>query len=58
VIGGAASKGVERVGRWPGEARRGRIHGGACGQDVREMEGAHGWGPRPAREGERTGGQR
>jgi hypothetical protein len=44
VSGGVASKGVGRVGRWPGEPRRGHVHGGACEREVRETEGADGWG--------------
>jgi hypothetical protein len=24
---------------------RGRVHGGGCGREVREAEGAEGWGP-------------
>jgi hypothetical protein len=36
VSGGAASKGVGHVGRWPGDARRGRVHGGACARTIGE----------------------
>jgi hypothetical protein len=48
-------KGVGRVGRWPGEARRGRVHGGACGREVREMEGADGWRSQASERGRANG---
>jgi hypothetical protein len=35
VSGGVASKGVGRVGRWPSDVRRGRVHSGACRREVR-----------------------
>jgi hypothetical protein len=34
VSGGTTSKGVEFVGRWPGDAQRGHVNGGACGQEI------------------------
>lgn len=44
-------KWVGRVGRWPGEARCGRVHGGACRWEVRETERADEWGPRVSERG-------
>ena len=44
-------------GRWSGDARRGLLHGEACGREVRETEGADRWDPRVSeggREGERV----
>jgi hypothetical protein len=41
--------GVGRVGRWPGDVRRGRVHGGACGWEVRGKGGADKRGPRGER---------
>jgi hypothetical protein len=32
------------VGEWPGNARRGRVHGGEHGREVREGEVADRWG--------------
>jgi hypothetical protein len=37
---------------------RGRVHDGRRGREVREEEGANGWGPWVERENSRTGGQR
>jgi hypothetical protein len=34
------------VRRWPGNARRGRIHGRVRGQEVRDEGVADRWGPR------------
>jgi hypothetical protein len=42
------------MGRWPREARRRRVYDGVRGREVREIEGANGWGPR-ARERKRDG---
>jgi hypothetical protein len=36
----------------------GRVHGGVRGREVRETEGADGWGPRTSERGRATGGQR
>jgi hypothetical protein len=46
------------VGKWSGEARHVRIHGGVCEREVKEMEGANGWGLRASERGRVTGGQR
>jgi hypothetical protein len=35
-------KGVGHMGRLSREARCGRVHGGACGREVRETQGADG----------------
>jgi hypothetical protein len=35
-VGVGSRKGLERVGEWPGNARRGRVHDGECGREVRE----------------------
>jgi hypothetical protein len=53
-----AEKEVTRVGEWPGNARRGRVHGGVCGQEVREEEELTGGVHEPARVTTETGGQR
>jgi hypothetical protein len=55
VSGGVASKGIGRVRRWSGDARSGRVHGGACEREVRETEGADRWGPCVSERG-RVGG--
>jgi hypothetical protein len=44
-VGCGLKKEVERAGRWSVNARRGRIHGGVHGREVREVEVANGWGP-------------
>lgn len=41
VIGARLQKGSNAWARWPGDARRGRIHGRACVQEVRGKEGAN-----------------
>jgi hypothetical protein len=46
VSGRGLKKGVGRVGRWPGNARRGRVSVGVRGREVREGEVADRWGPR------------
>jgi hypothetical protein len=38
VSGDVASKGVGRVGWWPGDARHGCVHGRACARTVGEDE--------------------
>jgi hypothetical protein len=40
VSGSAASKWGRACGRWPGDARRGCVHGGACRLEVRGKGGA------------------
>jgi hypothetical protein len=37
------------VGEWSRNARRGRVHGGVRGRDVREVEEADRWGPRASK---------
>jgi hypothetical protein len=57
-VGCGLKKKVERVGMRPGNTRRGRVHAGVCGREVREAEGLTGGVREPAREDARTGGQR
>jgi hypothetical protein len=57
-MGCGLKKKVRRVGRWPENARSGRVHGGVCGWEVREAEVADGGVCGPAKENSRTGGQR
>jgi hypothetical protein len=45
-VGAGCRKGVGRVGEWPGNARRGRVHSGERGREVREGEVADRWGLR------------
>jgi hypothetical protein len=45
VSAGLFKKGVGHVGRWPGDARCGRVHGGACGLEVRGKGGPNKRGP-------------
>jgi hypothetical protein len=58
MSGARAQKGVGRVGRWPGEARHRRVHGGVSRREVRETKGADRWGPRARERGRVTVGQR
>jgi hypothetical protein len=44
VSGCGLKKEVGRVARWPGNARRGHVHDGVRGREVREGEVADGWG--------------
>jgi hypothetical protein len=44
-VGAGSKKGVGRVGEWLGNARRGRVHAGERGREVREGEVADRWGP-------------
>jgi hypothetical protein len=55
-VGARLQKGVGHVGRWPGEARCGHVHGGPCGWEVRETEGVDGWGSRASERGRTNGG--
>jgi hypothetical protein len=48
---GARSKGVDGVRRWPGNARIWARPRGGCGRELREAEGADGWGPRGSERG-------
>jgi hypothetical protein len=57
-VGAGSRKGVGRMGEWPRNARRGHIHGGQRGQEVREGEVADRWGPRANKGNARMGGQR
>jgi hypothetical protein len=41
-----AEKKVGHVGEWPGNVRRGRVHGGVHRREVREGKVADMWGPR------------
>lgn len=61
VIGARLQKGSDAWARWPGDARRGRIHGRACGQEVRGKEGANmrgQWGSGRGRMGKWGGADR
>jgi hypothetical protein len=51
-----AQKEVGRAVRCLVNVRRGRVHGGVCGQEVREVKVADGWGPR-ASKGELANGR-
>ena len=48
---GAGSKGGRARGEWPGNARRGRVHNGVHGREVRDGEVADRWGPRGSESG-------
>jgi hypothetical protein len=52
-VGGATLEGVRRVGRWPGDARRGSVHDRACrscARTVAEVD-TNRWGPRVSGKG-------
>jgi hypothetical protein len=51
---GAGSKGGRGVRRWPGNTRRGRIHGGSEGKRLGKWRGLTGGVCGPAREDSRT----
>jgi hypothetical protein len=57
-VGAGSRKGVRRMGEWPRNTRRGHIHGGERGQEVREGEVANRWGLRANEDNARTDGQR
>jgi hypothetical protein len=57
-VGVGCRKGLRREGRGRETRGRGRVHDGGRRREVREEEGANGWGPRAERENSRTGGQR
>jgi hypothetical protein len=49
-VGVGCRKGLRRGGRGRETRGRGRVHDGGCGWEVREEEGADGWGPWAKRE--------
>jgi hypothetical protein len=51
-------KGSSAWGRWPGDARCGHVHVGACGREVRGKEGANRRGQRERAHGEWGGADR
>jgi hypothetical protein len=57
VSGVRAQKGDEGVRRWPGNVRRGRVHGGSEGERLGKLRGLTGGVREPARGDSKTGVQ-